>query len=255
MSGQLSTLNNYLEKYEPSKIILEMVKLQNAYNSTRVYFGLDIPLFEKIRLSWIEKVRYPIFKRKVYKMTRKMVNMLYDHPDYLLLLSQRSVGFLINYCYAYEIDYRDYLYSLFGNNLSFNMKSETTKDGITNIQAYTIVVRAPIPLVVDDPDKDKYSVTTLDAQMSDRTYVISQKVYDCPNEQLASTSKILFENTYRLDNSGRLVNPNYSISKELFDEDLENYRLIIGQLLLFISGMIEESTNLVFVEMNFHIEE
>jgi hypothetical protein len=181
--------------------------------------------------------------------------MLHDHPDYLLLLSQRSVSFLINYCYAYELDYRDYLYSIFGDSVSFNVVGEEKEGGVLNIQAYTIIVRAPIPIDVDDMSKDRYSITTLDAQLSDRTYTISQKVYNCSDESQSSTAKILFENRYELDNSGRLTNPNYSFSRELLEEDLENYRLIIGQLLLFMSGMIEKSTDLVFVEMNVHMEE
>lgn len=253
MSGQLSILNTYLDKYDPTKIIKDMVDLQNEYNRRLSYD--KFPLWNRIRLAWIEKVKYPRFKRRVYNMTRKMISMLHDHPDYLLLLSQRSVSFLINYCYAYELDYRDYLYTIFGDSVLFDVRGEEKEGGVYNIQAYTIVVRAPIPVDVDDMSKDKYSITTLDAQLSDRTYTISQKVYNCSDESQSSTAKILFENRYELDNSGRLTNPNYSFSRELLEEDLENYRLIIGQLLLFMSGMIEKSTDLVFVEMNVHMEE
>lgn len=255
MSGQLSTLNNYLDKYEPNKLIMEMVDLQNSYNRNYTIFGKDIPWLDYLRHQWIEKVKYPIFKRKVYNMTRKMVGMLYDHPDYLLLLSQRSVSFLLHYCGTYDIDESDYIHDLFGDAVSINIKMDRSVPGITNIQAYTIIVRAPIPLDVDDVTKDKYSITTLDAQLADRTYTVSQKVYDCQDATLSSTSKILFENTFKLGNDGRLINPNYSFSRELFEEDLDNYRLIIGQLLLFLSGMIEQATTLVFVDMRVHIEE
>jgi hypothetical protein len=250
MNGQLSTLNNYLEKYDPTKIISEMIGMQMDYNKDKTYFGRKIELFEYIRLKIIEKYRYIKFKRKVNKMTHKMAEMLCDHPDYLLLLSQRSMTFFLQYCFAYELDRDKYLASIFGDGVSVNIKSFVTDDGINNIQAYTIIVRAPMPVDLEDSSKDRFAITTLDAQLEDRTYTLDQVCYDCPTKDMLSMAKVLYHNRFEVGSDGRMVNPNYAISKELFETDMDNYRLIIGQLLVFLAGIIDASSNLMFLERN-----
>lgn len=249
MSGQLSTLNSFLTKYDPHKIIKEMVDLQTDYNKDKTYFGKHIDLFEYIRLKWIEKWRYPKLKRKTYNIQRQMADLLFDHPDYLLLISQRSIGYIIQFCIIYELDVDEYIKNIFNDAVTISIKKDESEEGILKIQAYTIIVRSPIPLDIDDESKDKFSITTLDVQCEDRTYSISQDIYDCKSMDGVSMANLIASNRLDLSKEGRLSNPNYAISREIFETDMNNYRIMIAQILVFIIGSIQKSTDMVFIQV------
>jgi hypothetical protein len=86
--------------------------------------------------------------------------------------------------------------------------------------------------------------------MADSTFEITQKCYDCKTIKEISLAPLIYEDKLVLGSDGMLHNPNYAISREIFEEDIHRYRVMIGHLMIFLAGVVEKSTDLVFVETN-----
>jgi hypothetical protein len=116
------------------------------------------------------------------------------------------------------------------------------------LDALRLIVRSSIVLNLAKPEEDKYTITSLDINVLHNYYHISQICYDNSNSFLSKTSKILFNKEFRLSSDGTLENPNYVFNKSLLEEDLNYYRLMISQLMIFLGGIIDSTTTIFFID-------
>ena len=244
MNGQSSILNDFLKRYDPILIIPKIVKIINGYNKS------NWRIFDAIRRWWIVKWKYPIMRIIVKQMQDATAKLLYKHPDNLVFIVTRYFVYLMQYCNVFKVDPNTCLDSIFPpDTLYIKMNTEPLKEG-SKITDYNIIIKSCIPVNYDKPQDDKICITNLNVNTESRQYTISQTCYDTYNSSLASTAKILYSKEFTLQEDGKLYNPNYAFSKELFEEDLEYYRIMVSQLLIFLGGLLESSTMIFFIEPN-----
>ena len=245
MNGQSSTLNNFLKHYDPILIIPKIVKIINGFNKS------NWRILDSIRRWWIVKWKYPLMRLKIKRMQDATANFLYKHPDTLVFIVTRYFVYLMQYCNVFKVDPNTCLDSIFPpDTLYIKMNTEELKDGGAKITNYNIIIKSCIPVNYDKPQDDKFCITSLNVNTESREYTISQTCYDTYNPSLASTAKVLYSKEFTLQENGRLYNPNYAFSEELLEEDLEYYRLMVSQLLIFLGGLLEASTIIFFIEPN-----
>ena len=177
--------------------------------------------------------------------------MLYNHPDQFVFVVTRYFVYLVQYSHLFKIDPNDLLDSIFEpNTIYMNMESEMMSDNSSKITKYTVIVRSFIPKIFTDPKEDKFAITNLTVDVERREYKISQICYDTNDATKFATAKILYDKSFYLQSDGTLYNPNYILSKELFDDDLDYYRLMISQIMIFLGGLLEASTELFTIKVN-----
>ena len=185
-------------------------------------------------------------------MEEATADLLYDHPNCLIFVVTRYFVFLSQYCHWCQININRCLDTMFPPNfLHLNLHTEPLSDDAIRITGYEIILRGMIPNPVDLRDRsgDKYAITKLEVNVDDSDFKISQTCYDTNDPNNASTASILFDKQFNLQSDGTLYNPNYAFSKELFEEDLSHFRLMIAQLMVFLGGMLEASSTIYFMEV------
>ncbi len=132
-----------------------------------------------------------------------------------------------------------------------NFRTEALVDDTKRIIGYEVLVRTLIPNPEDLQNRecDKFAITRLEVRVDENIYHISQTCYDTNDPNNASTAKVLFDKQFELQSDGTLYNPNYAFSKELFEEDLNYYRLMISQLMVLLGGILEATTTIFFVQV------
>ena len=127
------------------------------------------------------------------------------------------------------------------------MDMDTTEEKTDlRLDALRLTIRSSIVLDINKPEEDKYTVTNVEMNIQHNYYNISQICYDNSNSFLSKTAKILFNKEFRLSKDGTLENPNYVFNKGLLEEDLNYYRLMISQLMIFLGGIIDSTTTIFF---------
>lgn len=246
MNGQNSILSSFLQRSDPSLLIPRLISIINDYNRD------SWRIFNAIHRWWIVKVRYPLFRYLVRKVQQSTADMLFNHPDLLVFVVTRYLVYLVRYCDIFKIDPNTCLDSIFPpGSLHMSMDTQGLADGSTKINHYNVVVRTLIPNPQDLKDRslDKYSITRLEVDVDARAYKVSQICYDTNDPAKASTASVLYDKGFELARDGTLYNPNYAISKDLLEEDLEYYRLMVAQIMVFLGGMFEASSVVYFVEV------
>ena len=159
---------------------------------------------------------------------------------------------MIDYCRVFNLTTTELLDFIFDPGvISLTIShSEPDQNGEYSITRYNIVVRSTIPLNLLDSSFDKYTVTSIEVDMEGSTFTLRQVCYDARNEDEAAMANVLFDKSFELDRDGRLRSPNYTISSELFEEDLEHYRLMIAQLMIFMGGLLHSTLQTVSLEPN-----
>ena len=202
-----------------------------------------------IRRWWIVKWKYPFFKAKVDGMEEDTADHLFNHPNLLVFVVTRYLVYLSQYCTAFGIKIEQFLDATFPPGaLTMTMKTEDLPNNGTKIVNYNIIIRSVIPKNWHQPTEDKYAVTNLEVDVEARDFKISQTCYDTNDPSKAAASQVIYSKEFQLQRDGTLYNPNYSLSKELLQDDLDYYKLMISQLLLFIGGILEASTIILFLE-------
>lgn len=132
-----------------------------------------------------------------------------------------------------------------------NFRTEALANDTKRIIGYEVLVRTLIPNPEDlqNREGDKFAITRLEVRVDENVYHISQTCYDTNDPINASTAKVLFDKQFELQSDGTLYNPNYAFSKELFEEDLNYYRLMISQLMVLLGGILEATTTIFFVQV------
>lgn len=131
-----------------------------------------------------------------------------------------------------------------------SMDTEALPNGSTKINHYNVVVRTLLPNPKDFKERkeDKYAITRLEVDVDARAYKVAQTCYDTNDPSKAATATVLFDKQFELQRDGTLYNPNYAISKELLEEDLDHFRLMVSQIMVFLGGLLEASSVVYFVE-------
>jgi len=185
------------------------------------------------------------------KVEESTADLLYNHPDLLVFVVTRYLVYLVRYCGIFKIDPNTCLDSIFPpGSLYMSMDTKGLADGSTKIDHYNVVVRTLIPNPQDLKDRsiDKYAITRLEVDVDARAYKVAQTCYDTNDPSKAAASTILYDKGFELARDGTLYNPNYAFSKELLEEDLEYFRLMVSQIMVFLGGMLEASSMVYFVE-------
>lgn len=246
MNGPTSILNTWLKSNDPMTIIHDLFSLYNKYNSLTADKFIN-----KIKRWWIEKVSYPLLRHRSKKIQIATVLTLYDHPDCLIFILTRFLVALQVYVERYpKLTVNDIITSLFPNNsISLKIKVDPIDMNAFSVASFELIIRSKI--VTDEEDKinDKFAITTVEASIYTGYYTIAQIAYDTDDENRYNTAKILYSKEFRLDDDGRLSNPNYVLDKSLLDEDILYYRLIISQVMVFIGGFFDEMTKLYFIDI------
>lgn len=244
MNGQ-QTLNTWLKENDPMKVIHDLFDLYNRYNSLKEGF------INNLKKWWIRKVSYPLLRHRAKKIQIITAFALYDHPDFLIFILTRFLVALQVYTERYpKLTVDDMITSLFPNNsVMLNTKVNPLDMNTFSIENYELRIRSYITTSEEDKLNDKFAITTVEVSVYNKSYAISQVVYDTNDEAKYSTSKVLYSKEFRLDPDGRLSNPNYILDKTLLDDDILYYRLIISQIMVFIGGFFDEITKLYFIEV------
>lgn len=245
MSG-LATLNSWLKNNDPYKYVDKIYDIYLSYN-TKSRFNI----IDKIKHWWIEKVSYPLLRYKIIKSQRDTAILLYDHPDFVVFIITRFLVSLQAYTNRIkDLTPKMVIEQLFPNkDVIVNMKVLQMPNSY-QVQNYSIFVRSLIPTVANDIKGDKISITNLEVDVLSRTYVINQKVYDTNKVEELSTAKVLYYKEFRLDEDGKLSNPNYILDRSLLDDDLIYYKLMISQLMIFVGGMFDTITTIYFIDLD-----
>lgn len=239
-------MTDFLNRYDPSLLLPKMMKMVADFN--RQSWGI----IDSIRRWWITKVRYPLFRRMVRKTEEYTADLLYDHPDYLIFVITRYFVFLVQYCQWLHMEIGQCLDGIFPpGSVYLNIHTEPLTNDTTRITGYEVIVRTLIPNPVDLKDRsgDKYAITRLEVDVDSSIFKLSQVCYDTNDPTKASTSRVLFDKQFNLQSDGTLYNPNYAFSKELFEEDMNYFKLMISQLMVLLGGMIEVTTTIFFMEI------
>lgn len=248
MNG-LALLNSWLKNNDPYEYIDKVFEIYNAYNTKSKY-----DIINRIKHWWIEKVSYPLLRYNINKSQIKTAKLLYNHPDFLVFVVTRFLVALQSYSNRIkDVTPQMIIDNLFPNHdVVVHMKSTVIQNGF-QVYNYSIYVRSFIPATIDDDDnntEDKVTITNLEVDVHKRTYVISQKIYNTNKIEEYPTADILFYKEYRLEEDGKLSNPNYALDRSLLDEDLIYYKIMISQLLIFVGGMFDTITTLYFADLN-----
>lgn len=245
MSGP-SIANTWLKSNDPVKAVYKMFEIYNEYNS------LSDSFIDKIKKWWVEKVSYVFHRNKVKRIEISTAITLYDHPDALVFIFTRFLVALQTYIEIMKINIEEIISALFPNNMvSLRIKTDTISGNMFAILNYELTIRSCI-VTTNEEDKinDKFAITSIEVDLYNNTFIISQRAYDTNTESNYNTSKLLYSKEFRLDTDGRLSNPNYILDKTLLDEDILYYRLIISQLMIFVGGFFDEITKLYFISIN-----
>lgn len=237
----------FLNHHDPSLLIPKMMKIVTDFNRQ------SWRIFDSIRRWWITKVRYPLFRRKVRNIEKHTADLLYDHPDCLIFVITRYFVFLLQYCQWLQMEVNKCLDGIFPpGSIYLNIHTEPFANNNTRITGYEVIVRSliPNPLDLKDRSGDKYAITRLEVNVDQSLFKISQICYDTNDPSQAATSSILFDKQFNLQSDGTLYNPNYAFSKDLLEEDMNYFKLMIAQLMILLGGMIEATTTIFFMEVN-----
>lgn len=193
-----------------------------------------------------------MFRRLVKSVEESTADLLYNHPDCLVFVVARYFIFLSQYCQWIGTDIHKCLDALFPpGSVYLNFRTEALANDTKRIIGYEVLVRTLIPNPEDlqNREGDKFAITRLEVRVDENVYHISQTCYDTNDPINASTAKVLFDKQFELQSDGTLYNPNYAFSKELFEEDLNYYRLMISQLMVLLGGILEATTTIFFVQV------
>ena len=188
----------------------------------------------------------------VKSIEESTADLLYNHPDCLIFVVARYFIFLSQYCQWIGIDVNKCLDGLFpAGSVYLNIRTEALADDTKKITGYEVLVRTLIPNPEDLKDRagDRFAITRLEVKVDENVYRIAQTCYDTNDPTKASMAQVLFDKQFELQSDGSLYNPNYAFSKELFEEDLNFYRLMISQLMVLLGSLLESTTTIFFVQV------
>lgn len=241
MSGT-SILNTWLKKSDPVESVKKLFDIYSSfYKSSNKYA-------DKIRKWWLENISYPIFRFKIHRIEIETSKLLFEHPDLLVFILTRfliSLQMYVDLCKNITIE--DLINVLFPPNSITIKINRDMIDSKYIILGYSLIVRSYIVTDLDDIKTDKFAITTLDADIQRRDFIIAQTVYNTYDESRQSTAPIFYSKEFRLNSDGRLVNPNYILDHSLLEEDLLYYKLMISQIMVFIGGFFDEITKIYFI--------
>lgn len=230
-------------------LVGSLVKIINEFNTPRPW-----PLL-KLKQLYIEHIKYPRFRNKIKKVQMKTAEVLYDHPNYMVFVVTRYITYLLIFCKIFKISHQKYLDAIFDIGvLHFEVEYEEYDNPHTGkeikVKSYKLIIRAPISMTVDvdDDTNDVFGITTLEVEVDTTTYKIRQSVFDCKSLLDVPTARRLYDKEFTLQIDGKLHNPNYILDHSLLEEDLNVYRLMISQIMIFMGCMLDASTQLYFLK-------
>lgn len=245
---------NFIEHNDPVKLLEPFLKLYSSFNKPTSKYKM----FNLAKQLYINKVKYPLFKRKVRKMDNDIAEYLIDHPDSLLRILSRYITFFILYCHTFNIQFVDVLDRLFDKDeLAFSIDTEDEKDGI-RIKGYSIVVRSLIPQasnLFQDVDGDLFAITRLEADLDHSSFDLSQNIYQASKLEDIITSRQFICKVFSLKEDGKLYNPMYAFGKELLERDKQFYRLMIAHIMGCITEIFDNLLKIQFIKITTSIEE
>lgn len=243
MNGQ-TILNSFLKNNDPIIFLKELLEIHHKY------LKKTNPFIDRLRQWWIEKFTYPYFRYKVYKTQIDTANMIYTTPSVLTQVILRYLKYALSYARLIKIDLEDLLEKIFPQDfVTLNTRMGITIEGPT-IEFLSITIRSfLVDQDNDDPKKDKFVITNIEIDMENMSLNIGQTVYDTDNAEFYKTANIIYSKQFNLSVDGELTNPNYILDKSLLENDMEKYRLMISQLLIFLGGLFDETCKLQFYQV------
>ena len=233
-----TTLSIFLRKNDPNLFLKELFSMHSKYSKC------NDGLMSKIYQWWVEKIKYPYYKYKIYKAQMETVDLLYQDPSLVTPILIRYVQFLLGYCQIQDLTVDEFLYHLFQDGIKINYKSDGNR-----IVFFSIYIQSLMDKELINTEEDKVATTLIELDLEAYRNKYSQVIFDTSNPFNASTANILQDNHFDLGLDGKLHNPNYILDASLLEEDLQKYRLIISQLMIFLGTVFDEACSLIFYKM------
>ncbi len=228
--------------HDPILLLKPLTELCKDYNKD------SWRIINSFKRWWVLNITYPLFRRKVFQSESFTAELLFKHPEALILVVTRYFLYLISYSKMFDINPHTLVASIFPSDMIHMDMDTTTENNNIRLDAIHMVIRSAIVLNLAKPEDDKYAITTINIDTNHQQYDISQICYDNNSAFMSKTSKILYNKEFRLSSDGTLINPNYILNKGLLDDDLNYYRLIISQVMIFLGGLIDSTTTVFFFD-------
>jgi len=252
----MNGLKIFLEKYDPVRVndilyhILNM-HYKNCSKETN-------KIISKLRAWWIRKVTYPLLQRKVDKINTYAINLVVNHPETFVMVISRYICYMINHCKMFNVTFKELVKILFNDEtITLNMELEDLENNNgKQIKSFDLIVKGNIPLPIKVEDKkEKFSVTTLNADMENKIFSISQIGYDTNSKDDYSTSRILYKKNFELRGDMKLHNPNYLLDSSIKDEDNMCFVFMICHIMSVFCNILQGTTLIDLDKMEKEVED
>ena len=239
---------DFINEYDPMKLLDPFIDIINSFakNSSKYQ------VFNTLKKLYIINMRYPLFRRKVEKFEETTVNYLIKHPDMLIFVLSRYLTFFGSYCNIFNIKFDNVLDDLFNKDeFVLTLETEKIKDNII-VNAYTMIIRSIIPKDADvlfNMDKDLFTITRIEADITRRHFDLSQVVYDTEKFEDIKTAPVISNKEFVLRKDGRLHNPNYAFDINILEDDLMHYRYMIAHIMGCIMDIYDRMLTIKFLKI------
>lgn len=241
--------NIFLDEYTQFKLVPH-IKLLRDY-----FFFLDkIQIFynklsktgsfiEKLRLKLFIYFKYNQIRFKMFRIIKKDSITLMKDPTRFIIIITSYFCFILYYSLIMRFRFINELIKSF--NLEDKISINTDIDHIEDDQIRSNLLIDKFKVINRSIEsfkdfKNKFTITTTSIDLIHNTVEIEQTIYDCENYFDSKTAKVLYTKYFQIDDTGRIINPNYIFDESLQKEELEDYKNMISHIVdLFTTLMIK----------------
>ena len=233
----MNGLKVFLENYDPAKINNDLLYILQMYSKDTNKIS---NFFRKL---WVKKVSYPLLRRKIDKINTYAINLIIKNPETFVMVIARYLCYLTNHCKIFRTSFEKLTQLMFGKDIfKINMELEEITQGL-QVKSFNLVVQCNIPLPIElETKEEKFAITTLDADMENRIFNISQIAYDTTKKEEYHTSRILYDKKFELRGDMKLHNPNYVLDRNLKQEDKKFFVFMICHIMLIFGQFLDGTT-------------
>ena len=241
-------LQSFINKYDPLKLLQPFVDICNSMARLN---SKEYTFFSFLKVLYIAKIKYPLFRRKVKKFKDNTAIYLLNHPDWLVFILGRYLTFFGNFCTLFNIKFEDILDKLFmKDEFAFTMETQPIANGY-EVTSYNIIIRSVLPIEMNYliNNRDSFVITKLEADLNSKIFNLSQVIYDTTRLEDIKTAKCLSNKEFILKEDGKLYNPNYAFDQSIFEEELLHYRYMISHIMGCIAELYSTLLVLQFIKI------
>lgn len=211
--------------------------------------------YTKLSLKYNFKCRLPYLKKQLLKANRNNISMVCKSPSKLPNISFEYIEYIIEVSKRYNVSIDFIIYKTLKNidmivNLFFH-RSIIDPDLVSN---YVIIIKSSMKYftyngTIDDKYKDKWITIKFDRSLENLKDTIEFSIVDSESKESIDSSNPVYTKYFELSN-GEIYNTNYSISKDLRDEDYKLYTAIASTIVFIFSIIIENTMNIEKAQNN-----